>query len=124
MATTNHPAMAGLRAVPLKLFSFLRIPRFRARASRVAVSENPQLQRAIPTDFAEPLELSFPARIRKFLWLSSGLFSAASFAMPALGILALGSVQTRGLGANFLAGIVSAALFGLASLLRFGPEQA
>jgi hypothetical protein len=124
MSTMNPPAMAGLRAVPLKLFSFLRIPRLRTRGSRVAAPEDPPLQRAIPTDFVEPFELSFPARIRKFLWLSSGLFSAASFAMPALGILALGAVETKGLGANFLAGVVSAALFGLASLLRFGPEEA
>jgi len=116
--------MAGRWAVPLKLFSILRIPRFRARASRVAVSENAHVQGAFPVESAETLELSFPARIRKFLWLSSGLFGAASLAMPVLGILALGSVQTRGLGPNFLAGIVGAALFGLASLLRFGPEEA
>jgi hypothetical protein len=61
-------------------------------------------------------------RLRKFLWLSSGLFSAASFAMAMVGVLAYGS--TEGLGLSFLAGTASACLFGLASLLRFGPETA
>ncbi|MGI0149540.1 MAG: hypothetical protein ACREDF_08430 [Thermoplasmata archaeon] len=77
---------------------------------------------AVPADLAEPFELTFFARIRKFFWLSSGLFSAASFAIPAIGLLAFGT--SDGVGTNFLAAIVSACLFGLASLLHFGPETA
>jgi len=77
---------------------------------------------ALPADSVERLELTFFARIRKFVWLSSGLFSAASFAIPAIGILAFGTLD--GLGTSFLAAIMSACLFGLASFLRFGPETA
>lgn len=77
---------------------------------------------AVPADLAEPLELNFLGRVRKFLWLSSGLFSAASFAIPAIGVLAFGTLD--GLGASFLVAVVSACLFGLASLLHFGPDSA
>lgn len=76
----------------------------------------------LPPENLEPLELTFLARIRKFLWLSSGLFSAASFAIPAIGVLAFGS--SDGIGTSFLAAIVSACLFGLTSFLHFGPETA
>lgn len=77
---------------------------------------------AVPADFVEPLELTFLVRIRKFLWLSSGLFSAASFAIPAIGVLAFGTLD--GLGTSFVAAVVSACLFGLGSLLHFGPDTA
>jgi hypothetical protein len=77
---------------------------------------------AMPADLGEPLELTFLARICKFLWLSSGLFSAASFAIPAIGVLAFGTLD--GLGTSFLAAVVSGCLFGLASLLHFGPDVA
>lgn len=72
--------------------------------------------------YAEPVELSLLGRLRKFLWLSSGMFSAASFAMTAIGIVAFGHLD--GLGTSFPAAVISAALFGVASLLRFGPETA
>ena len=77
---------------------------------------------AMAADLAEPLELTFLARVRTFLWLSSGLFSVASFAIPAIGILAFGTLD--GLGTSFLAGVVSACLFALTSLLHFGPDTA
>lgn len=80
------------------------------------------VETATVADLVEPFELSFFGRIRKFLWLSSGMFSAASFAIPVIGVMAFGS--TDGLGTGFLAGIVSACLFGITSLLRFGPETA
>ena len=70
----------------------------------------------------EPLRVALLVRIRKFFWLSSGLFSAASFAIPAIGVIAFGS--TVGLGTSFLAAVISACLFGLASFLHFGPEVA
>lgn len=77
---------------------------------------------ALPAhDVAEP-PLTLTARFRKFLWLSSGLFSAASFTIPAVGYFAFGTAD--GAAANFLAGVVSACLFGVASLLHFGPEEA
>ena len=68
------------------------------------------------------VELTLVGRIRKFLWLSSGLFSAASFAIPAIGLFAYGT--TEGMGTNFLAAVVSACLFGVTSLLHFGPNEA
>ncbi len=72
-------------------------------------------------DVREP-PLTFNARLRKFLWLSSGLFSAASFTIPAIGYLAFGTAD--GAAMNFLAAVVSACLFGVASLLHFGPDEA
>lgn len=75
-----------------------------------------------PADATEPLPLTLLARFRKFLWLSSGLFSAASFAIPAIGMAAFGT--SEGLAARFLTAIVSACLFGVASLLHFGPDTA
>jgi hypothetical protein len=78
---------------------------------------------ALETGREGSFEVSFPARIRKFVWLSSGMFSAASLVMPALGIFALGA-STEGLGANFFAGIASACVFALTSRLRFGPDEA
>lgn len=75
---------------------------------------------AVSADWTEPIELSLFPRIRKFLWISCGLFSAASFAIPAFGAVAFGT--SEGLGTSFLAAIVSACLFGVASLLHFGPD--
>jgi hypothetical protein len=75
-----------------------------------------------PARVAQVAELTLIDRIRKFLWLSSGLFSAASFAIPAIGILAYGSAE--GMATDFLAAIVSAGLFGLACLMHFGPDEA
>lgn len=80
-----------------------------------------QAEHATSADFIEPLELTFLARIRTFLWLSSGLFSAASLAIPMIGVLAFGSME--GVGPSFLASLASACLFGLVSILHFGPES-
>ncbi len=70
----------------------------------------------------EPLGFNFLARLRKFLWLSSGLFSAAALAVPMIGVLAFGSME--GVGPSFLAALASACVFGLASILHFGPDSA
>src|SRR3989441_10567744 len=66
--------------------------------------------------------LTFMDRLRKFLWLSSGLFSAAAFAVPAIGVIAYGTFE--GGGTSFLAAVVSACLFGVTTLLNFGPDEA
>lgn len=79
-------------------------------------------QTATAVDVDEAVPLTLIARFRKFLWLSSGLFSAASFAIPAIGYAAFGTFE--GVSTNFLAAIVSGCLFGLASFLHFGPEEA
>ena len=70
----------------------------------------------------EPLGFNFLARLRKFLWLSSGLFSAAALAVPMIGVLAF--VSMEGVGPSFLAALASACVFGLASILHFGPDSA
>jgi len=60
------------------------------------------------------------SRVRTFLWVSSGLFSAACLAIPAIGAFAFGT--SEGLGTSFLAAILSACFFGVGSVLRFGPD--
>lgn len=81
-----------------------------------------QAEHATPADLMEPLGFNFLARLRKFLWLSSGLFSAAALAVPMIGVLAFGSME--GVGPSFLAALASACVFGLASILHFGPDSA
>lgn len=81
-----------------------------------------QAEHATPADLLEPLALTFFVRLRKFLWLSSGLFSAAALAVPMIGVLAFGSME--GVGPSFLAALASACLFGLASIFHFGPDSA
>src|SRR3989441_12086089 len=68
------------------------------------------------------VELTLVGRIRKFVWLSSGLFSAASFAIPAIGLFVYGT--TEGMGTNFLAAGRSAPGLRLPSSLPFGPNAA
>lgn len=82
------------------------------------------LPSATSSERVEPAAFTFRARIRKFVWLWSGLFSAASFAMPALGLLGVGRIEIEAIGTSFLAGVMSAGLFGLTSLLHFGPDTA
>jgi len=79
---------------------------------------------AVPAlaDLSGSPDLTFFERCRKFLWLASGLFSAACFAVPAIGALAYS--RTEGMSTSFLAAVVSGCLFGVASLLHFGPETA
>ena len=81
-----------------------------------------QAGNATPADLLEPLALTFFVRLRKFLWLSSGLFGAAALAVPMIGVLAFGSME--GVGPSFLAALASACLFGLASIMHFGPDSA
>jgi 4-hydroxybenzoate polyprenyltransferase len=70
----------------------------------------------------ESLESYFFLRIRKFLWLASGLLSAACFAVPVMGVVAFGTANE--VGTSFLVAVVSACFFGVASLWHFGPESA
>lgn len=72
------------------------------------------------SDVDESLTVWLLSRVRTFLWVSSGLFSAACLAIPAIGAFAYGTLD--GLGTSFLAAILSACLFGLGSVLRFGPD--
>src|SRR3989475_10681008 len=72
-------------------------------------------------DEAEVPVLTLMDRIRKFLWLSSGLFSAAAFAVPAIGVVVYRSLD--GGGTSFLASVRAAALFGRPPLLHSGPAE-
>src|SRR2546428_8740559 len=67
------------------------------------------------------VELTLVGRIRKFVWLSSGLFSAASFAIPAIGLFVYGT--TEGMGTNFLAAVLSASPLRVAASPPFSPHR-
>jgi hypothetical protein len=82
----------------------------------------PPAAELVPADEAEVPVLTFKDRLRKFLWLSSGLFSAAAFAVPAIGVMLYGTFD--GGGTSFMAAVVSACLFGVTTLLNFGPDEA
>src|SRR5205809_797888 len=82
----------------------------------------PRTAALAPVAAAEAPVLTFTVRLRKFFWLSSGLFSAAAFAVPAIGALVYGTFE--GGGTSFLAAVLSACLFGVTTLLHFGPDEA
>src|SRR3989449_5399785 len=75
-----------------------------------------------PANEAEAPVLTFMDRLRKFLWLSSGLFSAAAFAVPAIGVIAYGTFE--GGGTSFLAAGVSASFVGGTAFLEFWAPEA
>ncbi len=64
---------------------------------------------------------TFAVRIREFLWLASGMFSAAALFLSFVGYFSLGSVDDA--ARNFVAAVVSSVLFGACTLLRFGPDS-
>jgi 4-hydroxybenzoate polyprenyltransferase len=68
------------------------------------------------------LESYFFPRVRRFVWIASGLLSAACFAVPVMGLIAFGTAND--VGPSFVIAVVSACLFGVASLWHFGPESA
>lgn len=70
----------------------------------------------------ESYEAELPLRVRKFVWLSTGMFSAASLTLAAMGYLFTGAFE--GAASSFVASIASGALFGLATVLKFGPDEA
>lgn len=67
-------------------------------------------------------ESELPLRMRRFVWLSTGMFSAASLALAFVGYFWASSFD--GATSHFIASIVSGGLFGLASILKFGPSEA
>jgi hypothetical protein len=70
----------------------------------------------------ESYEAELPLRMRRFVWLSTGMFSAASLAMAFVGMFFAGSFEVA--GSHFLASVVSGGLFGIASVLKFGMDEA
>ena len=67
-------------------------------------------------------DAELPLRIRHFVWLSTGMFSAAALALAFLGYLWTGTFADA--PSNFLASIVSGAMFGVSCVLKFGPTDA
>ncbi|HKW43590.1 MAG TPA: hypothetical protein VJP06_05315 [Thermoplasmata archaeon] len=110
------PAMADIVAI--------RDPSILDSLRRFFAQTVAHLRRLLPANVnvVEVSDLNFAGRVRMFLWLSCGLFSAGSFVISALGYLAFSSADHA--GANFLAAIVSAFLFGVASVWHFGPDVA
>jgi 4-hydroxybenzoate polyprenyltransferase len=81
-----------------------------------------QAELAKPPSLVASLESFFFPRLRKFLWIASGLLSAACFAVPVMGLIAFGTAND--VGASFVIAVASACLFGVASVRHFGPESA
>ncbi|TLZ53770.1 MAG: hypothetical protein E6K15_09910 [Methanobacteriota archaeon] len=67
-------------------------------------------------------DAELPVRIRHFVWLSTGMFSAAALALSFLGYAWTGTFAQA--ASNFLASIVSGAVFGISCVLKFGPTDA
>src|SRR5256885_16961859 len=67
-------------------------------------------------------DAELPVRIRHFVWLSTGMFSAAALALSFLGYAWTGTFAQA--ASNFLASIVSGAVFGISSCLQFRPADA
>lgn len=119
MATKTESVLLAGTAPPAEPTILDRI-RFLVWPASMPMSADAEALAMSSSTDAPPLTLF--ERFRKFLWLSSGLFSAASFAIPVVGLMAFGSFE--GIGTNFLVAVVSACLFGLASVLHFGPDEA
>lgn len=62
------------------------------------------------------------AQIRKFLWLASGMFSISSLALAFGDFFAARSYDAA--STHFLAALAAAALFGVATFLKLGPDEA
>lgn len=70
----------------------------------------------------EDVGVGLEVRIREFVWLSSGMFSAASLSLAFLAYFTLGAAEDA--ARNFGAAVVSSLLFGLCTVLKLGPESA
>ncbi len=76
-------------------------------------------QAATPT--VEESSETFSAHFREFLWLASGMFSAAALFLSFLGYFSFGAVEDA--ARNFTAAVVSSVLFGICTLLKLGPDS-
>lgn len=75
----------------------------------------------LPGEAALPA-VSLVSQIRTFLWLASGMFSVSALALAFLDYWIVSAAEQG--GTHFLAAIVSAALFGFATVLKLGPSEA
>lgn len=74
------------------------------------------------TPDAVAVNLPLIAQLRKFLWLASGMFSVSALALAFGDYWVVGSAAQA--ETHFVAAILSAALFGLATFLKLGPSEA
>jgi hypothetical protein len=78
-------------------------------------TENPLGEAALPP-------VSLVSQVRFFVWLAPGMFSMSSLALAFLDYwIVASSVQAA---THFLAAVVAAALFGVATVLKLGPSEA
>ena len=69
---------------------------------------------------AETVPFNLRGRIQEFLWLASGMFSAASLSLSFLGYFTMGAAEEA--ARNFTAAVVAAVLFGACTILKLGPD--
>ncbi len=62
------------------------------------------------------------AQFRKFLWVASGLFSTSSLSIAFLDFFAAHAYDQA--STHFAAAIATALLFGVATFLKLGPDEA
>ncbi len=81
------------------------------------------IQAATPTvdEAVEEVAENLAVRVREFLWLASGMFSAAALFLSFMGYFSFGAAEAA--GRNFAAAVVSSVLFGICTLLRLGPDS-
>jgi len=65
---------------------------------------------------------SLLSQFRHFFWLSAGMFSMSALALAFLEYWTLGPAEQA--ATHFLAAVVSAVLFGVATFLKLGPDEA
>ena len=81
------------------------------------------VQAASPTvdEAVEEVGETFAVQIREFVWLASGMFSAAALFLSFMGYFSFGAADAA--GRNFAAAVASSVLFGICTLLRLGPDS-
>jgi hypothetical protein len=73
------------------------------------------------TPAVEEAAETFSGQMREFLWLASGMFSAAALSLSFLGYFSLGAMEDA--ARNFTAAVVSSVLFGICTILKLGPDS-
>jgi hypothetical protein len=66
-------------------------------------------------------EPTFVERVEKFVWLASGMFSVAALGLAFTGYITFAAYERA--GASFLAAVAASGVFGITSLLKFGPPS-
>lgn len=64
-------------------------------------------------------EAELPRCMRRFVWVATGMLSAATLALAFVGHFWIGAVEAA--ASNFVASLVAGGPFGIASLLKLGP---